>query len=74
MYDDLALSIAVLPLILIYFTCITAPIAIYIAIRHWNAPLSVIPRTKVRFLIAIVIASLEIAGWIAIIAYLVSRK
>lgn len=62
-YDDIAIALAILPILIFYFTIITAPIAMYIAIRYWNAPLSAAPRGKWRFVVAIVFASLQIIGW-----------
>ena len=63
LYDSIALSLTIFPLLIFYFTIITAPLALYIAIRYWNAPRSIIHRTKIRYVIAIVLASLQIAGW-----------
>lgn len=63
LYDSIALSLAIFPLIIFYFTIITAPMALYIAIRYWNAPRSIIHRTRIRYLIAIVLAMLQIVGW-----------
>lgn len=71
LYDDLAVSLAIVPLILFYFTIITAPIALFIAIRYWNAPSSVIPRTKVRLVVAVFFATLEIAGWGVLLYFLI---
>ncbi len=63
LYDGVALALAVLPLLIFYFTLITAPIALYVAIRYWNSPRSIVHRTKWRFIVAIIFATLEIAGW-----------
>jgi hypothetical protein len=63
LYDDLALSLAVLPLLIFYFTLVTAPIALYIAIRYWNSPRSIVRHTHWRFVVAIIFATLEMAGW-----------
>ena len=63
LYDSMALALAIYPLIIFYFTIITAPAALFIAIRHWNSPSGLIPRTKIRLVVAIVFALLEIAGW-----------
>ena len=63
LYDGIALSLAVLPLLIFYFTIITAPIALFIAIRYWNAPRSIVHRTRIRFVLAIVLTALEILGW-----------
>ena len=66
LYDSIALALAVFPILLlitVYFTFITAPAAMYYAIRYWNAPRSIIHRTKARLVVAIVLAGLQIAGW-----------
>jgi hypothetical protein len=63
LYDGIALSLSLLPLLIFYFTIVTAPIALYIAIRYWNAPRSIVHRTKIRFVLAILFASLQILGW-----------
>jgi hypothetical protein len=63
LYDSIALSLTIFPLIIFYFTLITAPMALFVAIRYWNAPRSIIHRTKVRYVIAIVLATLQIVGW-----------
>jgi len=63
-YDNIAVSLSLLPIITFYFTLITAPIALYIAIRYWSKTQSAIPRSKWRNVAAILFASLEIAGWI----------
>ena len=71
-YDSIALSLVVLPVVTIIFwfcTFITAPLALYVAIRYWNAPRSVVHPTKIRFVLAIIIATIEIATW-AIFIYL----
>lgn len=66
LYDSLALAVAVYPMILVWPTLIGAPASIYIAIRYWNAPSSVVPRSKWRAILAIVLALLQIVGWIGI--------
>ena len=66
LYDSLALAIVVYPIILVWPTIIGAPIALYIAVRHWNAPSSIVPRTKWRAILAIVIALVEIAVWVGV--------
>jgi len=74
LYDGTALRVALFPMITIWITMVTAPIAIYLSIRHWNSPMSVIKRTKVRFILAIVISGLQILAWATWIVYLVSRR
>jgi hypothetical protein len=74
LYDSIALSMAIYPMLIFYFTIITAPLTLLMAIRFWNAPRSIVHRTKARLVFAILIASLQITGWIVGIAYLVTRK
>jgi hypothetical protein len=65
-YDTLALLLAIVPLATLLFwflTMFTAPAALFLAIRYWKAPLSIVHRTKIRYVIAIVFATLEVAGW-----------
>ncbi len=63
LHDRIALALAVYPLLIFYFTLLTAPIALFIAVRYWNAPTSILRRTKARFVAAIVLASLQLVGW-----------
>jgi hypothetical protein len=70
----MALAFAILPLISFFFTVITAPIAIFLAIKHWNTPSSIIPRrSKTRMALAIGIALMQVGGWITLAVFLVSR-
>ena len=63
LYDGIALSLAIYPLLIFYFTLVTAPVALFVAIRYWNAPRSIVHRTKIRYVAAIVLALMQIAGW-----------
>lgn len=66
LYDSIALSLAIYPLVTVifyYFTFITAPMALFVAIRYWKAPQGILRRTKIRFIFAIIIALATIGGW-----------
>ena len=67
LYDSIALGLAVVPLLLIYVTFLTAPIALYVAIRYWKAPRSIVHRSRIRLVLAMIFASLQIIGWVAVI-------
>ena len=76
LYDNIALALAVYPVALvfgIYFTCITAPMSLYIAFRHWSAPGSVVRNSKIRHVLAISLSVLELAGW-AVLLYFLTRS
>jgi hypothetical protein len=69
LYDSAALGLAVLPLVVFFFwflTLATAPAAIILAIYSWRKPNSILPRTRIRSWLAIVIAALQIAGWVVL--------
>lgn len=67
LHDSLALSMAILPLLFFPATVITAPIVLYIAIRHWKRPGSILPRTRIRFVCAVIIALAQISGWLTLL-------
>lgn len=73
LYDSIALSLAIYPLIFFYFTLVTAPMTLFVAVRYWYAPRSIVRRTKIRSIIAILIALLEIAAWATFIVFISTR-
>ncbi|MDP8981033.1 MAG: hypothetical protein M3O35_10625 [Acidobacteriota bacterium] len=74
LYDNLALAVAIAPALLVFPTAITAPMAVYIAVRRWRAPGSLLPRTKIRFWLALLLAAAQIAAWCWLLAYAVIRR
>ncbi|HWN96813.1 MAG TPA: B-box zinc finger protein [Methylomirabilota bacterium] len=68
LWDNIALSVAVLPVATVFlagFSMVTAPAAILLAVFGWRRPGSLAPRSKIRFVLAIVFSLLEIAAWVA---------
>ncbi|MFH2047667.1 MAG: hypothetical protein ABIK92_21275 [Pseudomonadota bacterium] len=64
LYDSIAIKMAILPLLFLFWiTIITAPITIYIVIRYWKKPSSIIERSKIRLIAAFIIATIQIGGW-----------
>jgi hypothetical protein len=66
LYDNVAVGLAILPVLFWPATIFTAPAAIFVALYYWKRPGSIIPRTKVRAILAIVLALLQIVGWCVI--------
>jgi hypothetical protein len=68
LYDHIALFITIMPCLIPFFgwlfTCITAPLALYLAIRYWNAPVSLVSRSKFRFVLVMLLSSAQIFGWV----------
>ena len=67
LHDSLALSVAILPLLFFPLTVVSAPLAMYLVIRHWKKPGSILPRSKIRFVCAFLIALAQVCGWIAVL-------
>jgi hypothetical protein len=63
LYDSMALILAVYPMLIFYFTFITAPVVLFITIRYWNAPNTIVGRVKWRFVLAFIIALAQLGGW-----------
>lgn len=65
LYDNIALFLAIVPFtfILWFVSFITAPAALFVVIRYWKAPSSLMQRSKIRFVVAFILAIVQIAGW-----------
>jgi len=74
LYDNIALATAILPALLVFPTILSAPVTLYLVIRYWSAPSSILPRSKVRFMVAAFLAIVEIAAWIWLIVYQIYRR
>ena len=75
MYDSLALSLAVYPIVLFPFfwlTPVTAPVAVFLALRKWNAPRSIVSRGRLQSVATLVVAAPQILLW-AYVFYKVVR-
>jgi hypothetical protein len=73
-YDNIALGLSLLPLLIFYFTIVTAPMTLFVAIRYWKAPRSLVRHTRVRFIIAMVIALAQIVGWSSLLIAIIAKK
>jgi hypothetical protein len=62
LYDNMALASAVAPLLIWPATILTAPLTIYFVIRYWKRPSSIIKRSKIRHIIALIISVIQITG------------
>ncbi|EEF60996.1 hypothetical protein [Pedosphaera parvula] len=75
-YDSLALLLSLAPLTLcgLYVSFITAGLSLFVAIRYWNSPTSIVRRSKIRYILAIVISTLTLVGWGFLIYALIGSK
>jgi hypothetical protein len=51
--------------IALMLTLFTAPAAIFLSLRYWNAPRSLVPRGRSRLVLALLSGVLLVLGWIA---------
>lgn len=65
-YDSMATTLAIVPILLWPFTLVTAPAALFLAIFGWKKPRSLVRPGPGRFVVAIVLATLQIGGWVAL--------
>lgn len=69
LHDSIALYLAVIPMIFVWPTVLTAPASIFYTVRHWKSPMGIIPRTKFRFILALTAAGLQIGGWSLVLTH-----
>jgi len=74
LHDELALALALVPAVLVWPTIITAPLVIGMTVRHWNTPLSVLPRGRIRFILAALIAGCQIVMWAVVLGIVLWRR
>ena len=72
LYDSVALALAFWPMLFVFPTLVTAPAAIFVALRYWKRPLSILPRSRFRFLLALLLAGGQLVGWTVFFAGIVS--
>jgi len=72
MYDSMALAVSTFPALLFWPALIGAPWALFLVLRRWNAPSSIVPRTKIRFVLAALFALAEI-GFFVFVIYMMTQ-
>jgi len=69
LHDSIALYLAVFPMIFIWPTILTAPASIFYSVRHWKSPSGIIPRSKFRFMLALLVAGGQVGGWLLLLSH-----
>jgi hypothetical protein len=73
LFDSLALTLSIVPLLMWPLTIVTAPATLFVVLRYWRRPLSILPRTRIRFVLAFLIALGQLGGWALLIYFLFAR-
>ena len=67
LYDQMTFALSAYPLLIFPFiTLFTAPAALFVAVRYWKVPGSLVSRSRWRIVVAVILSILQIFGWIAI--------
>jgi hypothetical protein len=65
LWDSIALAAATWPFVLFFWPALPGSLAtIFISLRYWKRPGSLVPRTKWRFVLAILVALAELAFFV----------
>ena len=70
LYDEVAMTLALVSTLIPYFAPFTAPVVLYIVFKHWGKPLSAVPRGRWRFVVALLLAMLQLVGILFLIGLL----
>jgi hypothetical protein len=73
LWDRLTLTVAVVPILFVWTSIIGAPVTLYLIWRHRKAPCSLTGKSNLTFIVAAVLASLEIAGWTLLLAFYLTK-
>ena len=72
-YDRIAMLCVLLAPFVYCLSFVNAGVALFLCIRYWKTPLSVLPRSRWRFVVAGFLATGLLAIWIGVAAMLVYR-
>jgi hypothetical protein len=70
LYDSLALIVSLAPILTVWGSLIGGPASIYLALRYWKRPTSIVRRYQWRKWLALGLGLAQTVGWIWLIAYI----
>jgi len=62
-YDKIALYVVLFSMLLYWFSLLTAPMVLFMTVRYWNSPRSIVSRTKIRWFAAAGLAGVQLLFW-----------
>jgi hypothetical protein len=68
-FDSLALALSTIPILTVVLTIVTAPLALGVALFTFRKECSIAPRSKIRFIVAILLSLIQIAAWVFFFLY-----
>jgi hypothetical protein len=66
LYEQMVFALAIYPLLFPFITLFTAPAALFVAVRYWKSPRSLVFKSRWRTIVGIIAAILQILSWLAI--------
>jgi len=72
LYDSIAVALPVWSLVIWPLTLIAGPCAVVLSIVKWRRPLSLVRRSRWRFVLAILLGLAQCAGWAWLVLYIVT--
>lgn len=73
-YDQIAFTAVILSPLIWYVSFAAAAYALYLTFRHWRTPLSLLPYSRWRYVVASLLALCILAGWVVGIALIAARQ
>jgi hypothetical protein len=74
LHDGIALSLALVPMLIWPITFVTAPTALGFVIYGWRKPRSLVAGGRSKLIWAGILSLLQIAGWLVLLVFFLTRK
>lgn len=74
LYDSLALSLSLVPILIWPITVVTSPLALGFVIYGWRKPRSLVGGGRGKLVAAAILSILQIAGWISLLVILLRNR
>jgi hypothetical protein len=76
LFDNVSLFLVTAPVITIFFwflTILSAPVSLFLSFYYWPRQWNLLPRSRTRFVLAILFSLILIGLWVLVIYYLATR-
>jgi hypothetical protein len=77
LFDNVALFLVIAPVVTLFFwflTIFSAPISLFLSFYYWSRQWNLLPRSRIRYGLAILLSLLLIGFWSFVLCYLVTHR
>jgi hypothetical protein len=77
LFDNVSLFLVTAPVITIFFwflTILSAPVSIFLSFYYWPRQWNLLPRSRIRFVLAILFSLILIGFWVFLIYYIATHR